>query len=96
MGTATPGRNGEYVGPLKVRHLPPGFSFTDQPFAVVRPNPVPGQVWRSPNGMLFAVHAIEDGMVLIRRTKMTCEGKSVFPRVPLARFTARYRFVRGR
>jgi hypothetical protein len=96
-GTSIPGHNGRYEGPLEVRHLPPGFSFTDQPFAVVRPTPTAGQVWRSPNGMLFAVHAIEDGVVIIRRTSIRLSGGTPgFPRVPLARFTARYRFVRGR
>jgi len=96
MGTETPGRNGEYQGPLEVRHLPPGFSFAENPFELTRPSPMTGQVWRSPNGMLFAIHAVEDGMVTIKRLKLGSAGICVFPRVPLARFTARYRFVRAR
>jgi hypothetical protein len=97
MGTASPGRNGEYTGPLPVRHLPPGFSFTENPFAVVgSAKPAPGQVWRSPNGMLFAIHAIESGVVIIRRTSSNGASTPGFPRVPLLRFKARYRFVRAR
>jgi len=96
MGVSLPGRNGEYQGPLPVRHLPPGFSFTDNPFAVVSSaQPAAGQVWRSPNGMLFAIHAVDESMVTIRRVKLG-GATNMFPRVPLTRFIARYRFVRAR
>jgi len=95
-GTRFPGRNGAYEGPLEVRYLPPGFSFTDRIGERGVPEPARGQVWRSPTAKLFRIDSVEGGMVrLIVRTIRTRSGDGhTQVRVKLGTLLARWTFAR--
>jgi hypothetical protein len=66
FGTVTPSQNGEYRGPLKVRIIPPGWSYAEAATMVDHREIKPQQTWQHPLGRRYIVIRVADGAVHLR------------------------------
>jgi hypothetical protein len=66
FGTVTASHNGEYRGPLKVRLIPPGWSYAEATAIVDRREIRPGQIWQHPLGRRYLVIRVADCSVHLR------------------------------
>jgi hypothetical protein len=67
FGTVTASQNGEYRGPLKVRIIPPGWSYAEAAAVIEHREIKPQQTWRHPLGRRYLVIRVVGGMVHLAR-----------------------------